>query len=246
MIPFIGVLCWEEDSATGRLIGVNWNPKTFAFPIKVKRLKGLNYETVVKSPNEKTLRLLIKGAQEFDREGAGAISTDCGFNALWQKELSEAVNVPVLTSGLLLVPLIQTMIGKNKKVAILTADSRHLTYRHLMAAGISEELVKNCIIVGLENEPNFFNAATSSGKNIKYLDDLAVKKIRNTLFDISKRLVEENPNVRAIVLECTDLPPFAETIQSTTGIPVFDVVGLMKMVYQAIYIKSRLQKIGGH
>ncbi len=243
MKPFIGVLCWEEDSATGKLLGVNWNPNTFNFPIKIKRIKGLNYETVVKNPNEKTLNLLIKGAKEFEREGASAISTDCGFNALWQKELTDSVNIPVLTSGLLLVPLVQAMIGKNRKIAIITADSRYLTEHHLKAAGINKEIVKNCIVIGLENERIFFEAATVSGRDIKYIKRRDVKKIQAALSRVMQNVIRENLDIGAVVLECTDLPPFASMIQSLTNVPVFDMVALMNMVYQTIYPESRLHKI---
>jgi Asp/Glu/hydantoin racemase len=62
-------------------------------------------------------------------------------------------------------------------------------------------------------------------------------------FARAKKLVEENPDVGAIVLECTDLPPFAETLRSAAGVPIFDIVTLMNMVYQAVYTEPRSHKI---
>jgi Asp/Glu/hydantoin racemase len=241
MEPFIGVLCWEEDSATGKLIGANWNPKTFSFPIKIKMIKGANFETIVKNPTIDMLNRLIRGAQEFESEGAKAITTDCGFNALWQEELAESVNIPVFTSGLLLVPLVQRMIGKNKRVAIITADSRYLTERHLKAVGIDESI--RTYIIGLEDYKDFYEAATVSGKTVKYLDDEAIRKLQITLAEVGKQLIQEHPDIGAIVLECTDLPPFAGVIQEVTKLPVFDIVTLMNMVYLAIHATLRSHRI---
>lgn len=241
MKPFIGVLCWEEDSATGKLVGANWYPKTFGFPIRNKRIKGTNYETIVKNPTVETLNLLIRGAQEFEREGAQGITTDCGFNAIWQKELAESVSIPVFASSLLLVPLVQKMIGKGKKVAIITADKRYLTERHLKAVGI-EESVGTCII-GLEENKDFFEAATVSSKTIKYLDDKSIRKLQVTLGEVGRKLVEDNPDVGAIVLECTDLPPFAGFIQEATNLPVFDIVTLTKLVYEGRYAMAHTHAV---
>ncbi len=43
----------------------------------------------------------------------------------------------------------------------------------------------------------------------------------------AKSLVSENPDVGAILLECTDLPPYAAAIQEAIGLSVYDVSTLM-------------------
>jgi Asp/Glu/hydantoin racemase len=52
------------------------------------------------------------------------------------------------------------------------------------------------------------------------------------------RAIQENNDVGAIVLECTDLSPFAEAVQRETELPVFDIVILANMIYCAITRKS--------
>ena len=54
----------------------------------------------------------------------------------------------------------------------------------------------------------------------------------------AKQLVSENPDVGAIVLECTNMPPYARDIQQATGLPVFDIVTLVNFVQQALVKKS--------
>lgn len=51
---------------------------------------------------------------------------------------------------------------------------------------------------------------------------------------VARRLVAEHPDVGALVLECTNMPPYLADIQRATGLPVFDVVSLVRMVHAAL------------
>jgi Asp/Glu/hydantoin racemase len=46
--------------------------------------------------------------------------------------------------------------------------------------------------------------------------------------------VAEHPDVGAIVLECTNMPPYTADIQRETGLPVFDIVSLVNMVHAGL------------
>jgi Asp/Glu/hydantoin racemase len=50
---------------------------------------------------------------------------------------------------------------------------------------------------------------------------------------VAAKLVELHPEVGAIVLECTNMPPFARHVQDATSLPVFDVVTMVKYAYSA-------------
>jgi Asp/Glu/hydantoin racemase len=43
----------------------------------------------------------------------------------------------------------------------------------------------------------------------------------------SKHLVADNPDVGAIVLECTNMPPYAAALQAAVGIPVYDIYSMI-------------------
>ena len=43
-----------------------------------------------------------------------------------------------------------------------------------------------------------------------------------------------HPDVGAIVLECTNMPPYTADIQRETGRPVFDIVSLVTLVHDAL------------
>jgi Asp/Glu/hydantoin racemase len=47
-------------------------------------------------------------------------------------------------------------------------------------------------------------------------------------------LVKKHPEMGALVIECTDLTSFAHLIQRKANVPVFDVITLTNMVYEAV------------
>jgi Asp/Glu/hydantoin racemase len=229
--PVIGMLAWEgggQHSLTQleMLPGNIVHPETFRYPIRIFRIKGANYQTVVECPNGEVLARMIEAAKEMEEAGVKAITTSCGFNAIFQKELANAVAVPVFASSLLQVPLVYQMLNKDQQVGIITADKKHLTRAHLECAGVASSIP--VCIMGMENTGEFSKVRTDPSAH------LDTRKFIEETVDIAKILVSENQNVGAIVLECTDLPPASAAIRTTLGLPVFDIVTLMNMVHESI------------
>ena len=52
--------------------------------------------------------------------------------------------------------------------------------------------------------------------------------------EAARDLMERHPEVGAIVLECTNMPPYAAAIRDATRLPVFDITTLVRMVYAAL------------
>ena len=49
----------------------------------------------------------------------------------------------------------------------------------------------------------------------------------------AREMVEEYPDMGAIVLECSDMPPYSSLIQQETQLPVFDFITLVKWLHSA-------------
>ena len=230
-VPLIGILGWEAGhkdtlSQFEQMAGNIANPDTFDFPVIYKRVTGAYYQTVVVQPNAQVLEAMVQVARELEQEGIKAIATSCGFNAIYQRELANAVGVPVFASSLIQVPLVHRMLKKDQKVGIITADKEHLTEQHLEGAGIIRMIPVT--IRGVEATEEFS----------KIHDDpdaiLDVTRLQEEVVGIAEALVKEDPDVGAIVLECTDLPPFAAAIRRAIGLPVFDIVTLTNMIYESV------------
>ena len=211
------------DTRVPRIPGDMGNASTFPFPVRYHRVPGASPDLVVRRGAEGLLDAFAQGARALEREGAGAITTNCGFLVKFQRELAATVSVPVFTSSLLLVPLVHRMLGPGRRVGIMTVDSTSLTPAHLEGAAIPPDLP--LAVAGLEGEKEFTRVLL--GDEL----ELDVDAARQEHVRVARRLAGEHPDVGAIVLECTNMPPYAADIQRATGLPVFDIVSLVTLAH---------------
>ncbi len=149
---------------------------------------------------------------------------------MFQHQLTEALPVPVFTSSLLQVPMACALIRRDQAVGILTARTPALTEAHLAAVGIQNHPI---VIAGMENAPEF-SAVFMGGRS--YLDE---RLCREEMRSAAEALMRHHTNIGAIVLECTNMPPYADTVRETTGVPVFDAVTLVNYAHQVVGVAGR-------
>jgi Asp/Glu/hydantoin racemase len=65
-----------------------------------------------------------------------------------------------------------------------------------------------------------------------------VEKSEDEVVRVAQKLVSDHPEVGAIVLECTNMPPYAAAVQKATGLPVFDIFTLVTWVYHGVVRKG--------
>ncbi len=224
----IGIL--KLETLAPKVPGDIGNATTYSFPVKYKIVKGATTDRLIEKNDPTLLNLFISAAKELEKDGVRAITTSCGFAAIFQKEIVEVVEIPVFMSSLIQVPLVSSMLAKNKKVGILTANKKRLTDKHLEAVGIDSSIP--ICIAGMEEQENFANMIL---KQQPFGD---IGKIEKELVRVAKDLVKHNPEAGAIVLECTDMPPFAASVQEAVGLPVFDINTLINYVYNAVVQKK--------
>jgi len=136
------------------------------------------------------------------------------------------VSIPVFISSLIQVPLVYHMLPPGRSVGVMTANRSNLTEKHLEAVGAGGIPVT---VVGMENRTEFAEVILQS-KRV----DMDSDKIRDELLAEAASLLEKDPTVGAIVLECTDMAPYGHAIQQATGLPVFDLTTLTNMVAEAV------------
>jgi Asp/Glu/hydantoin racemase len=214
------------DTRFPRIRGDMGNATTFPFPVRYHRVSGADPDLVVRRGAEGLLPAFVEGAKALEHEGVGAITTNCGFLIKYQSQLARAVRVPVFTSSLLLVPLVHRMLPPAQRVGIMTVNAASLTPEHLAGAGIGADVP--LAVVGMETEKEFTRALLDNEL------ELDVDLAREEHIRVARRLVSEHPDVGAIVLECTNMPPYTADIQRETGRPVFDILSLVTMAHHAL------------
>lgn len=212
----LGILMLEAHFP--RIPGDMGNGTTWPFPVLYRVVTGASPDRVVLQGAAGLLPDFIAAAQDLVRLGAEAITTNCGFLSLFQRELASAVGVPVATSSLMQVPWVQATLPPGKRVGVVTVSASSLTPAHLAGAGVPLDTP----VTGTENGREFFRVLIKAEK-----DDMDVDLAEQDVVQAARDLVAGHPEVGAIVLECTNMPPYAAAVQAATGLPVYDVYSLI-------------------
>ncbi len=231
--PKIAILRWEEGHVPQGLMqlealpGNSTNPASYPFRVTMVQVPGANTDTVITHPSQKLLEDMIAISRRLvAEEGVQAITTSCGFNAIFQKGLAEALDVPVFTSSLLQVPFVSQLIGKNRTVGVITANKSALTREHFRACGVADGVP--VYVMGLEEAEEWRKIFDRPD------EPFDIDAVSEEIVGVARRGVAEHPEIGAIVLECTDLPPYARRIRAAVGLPVFDFNSMMGHVALAL------------
>ena len=213
------------DTRMPRLPGDVGNAETWPFPVHYAVVKGANTSRIMgPDPDPTLLEPFIAAACELQRLGVRAITTSCGFLAVFQKELQAELSVPMLSSALLQVPYVSRVIGPGKRVAILT-ERPNLTERHWSGVGWSAKDIPVTVCAmpeGAVFPKVFIDQSLTADRDV----------LEREMVDLALRAAKE-PGVGALVLECTNFVPFSQAMRRATGLPVYDLYTLVMHTYLA-------------
>jgi hypothetical protein len=118
------------------------------------------------------------------------------------------------------------IMAHSQMLGSLTYDSKRLTRAHVEHAGLHPAFLDRVHIAG----------APAGGHLHRLVQQNAAydhEAIEAELVVAAKRLVQEWPTMSVIVLECTQMPPFAEAIQRGVGksVQVYDVYSMVNWFY---------------
>ncbi len=219
----LGILMLEARFP--RIHGDMGNGGTWPFPVLYRVVPGASPEKVVLNGAAGLLPDFIAAAQDLVRLGAEAITTNCGFLSLFQREIAAAVGVPVATSSLMQVPWVQAMLPPGRRVGLLTVSGATLTPRHLEAAGVPLDIP----VMGTEHGREFFRVLIKAEK-----DDLDIDLAEQDILAAGRALVARHPEIGAIVLECTNMPPYAAALRRALRLPVYDIYAMISYFHAGL------------
>jgi hypothetical protein len=208
---FVGVLML--DTRFPRVLGDIGHPDSFGLPVRHAVVRGAWPRTIVTDAQALRsggmLAAFCDAARELERAGASVITTSCGFLVLLQRELQEAVKVPMVTSSLLQLP---GLLGRERQVGVLTISQDHLGGEHLLAAGVSRDRLADVIVQGVDPGGEFASAILG---NRSYMN---LQRAQADVVAAALALRTRAPALRTVVLECTNMPPYAKSVHETTGL----------------------------
>jgi Asp/Glu/hydantoin racemase len=218
----VGILMLEARFP--RIPGDMGNALTWPFPVHYRVVRGASPDRVVRQRAEGLLEDFIAAARELVADGVDGITTNCGFLSLFQDELAAAAGVPVATSSLMQAPMIQATLPPGKRVGILTISADTLTEEHLRKAGVPD----GTPVVGTEGGREFSRIILNNEESMN------VEAARQDLVEAGRELAGANPEVGAILLECTNMVPYAADINRVTGLPVFSIYSFVTWFQSAL------------
>jgi hypothetical protein len=210
------------------------NPSAYPFPIQYEVVEGVDIQQLVYAEDKSPcLDPLKRAAVKLESLGCRAIVAECGYFSYFQREIADAVNIPVFLSSLLQVPLAQQIIGQQDVVGILLSSKSAILDNHLESAGI--KLRSNYVLAGVMDDgrcPEFDHIWTEGLRT----DPPAInyEKAEQEFLDVAVEFYRSHPNMAAMVLECTGFPPFARSLQRQIDIPIFSWGTLLDYAFNIV------------
>ena len=202
------------------------NPTTFPFPVLYEVIPDIDpFWVLSDKPHPEVLKKTIIAAHRLEMQGCRAVIGNCGFFANYQPEVAQAITVPFYSGSLMQVPMVLNAVGSNKKVGVLTANSELLIPSPaLKNSGVRDEDIDRVVIYGAEQGVQMNNVTGEKGQ-------FSPEALRDELVALAKKMTEEHPDMGAMILECTEFPPYAHAIQEATRLPTYDFVTMTKFMH---------------
>eukprot|EP00930_Biecheleria_cincta_P033309 TRINITY_DN23074_c0_g1_i1.p1 TRINITY_DN23074_c0_g1~~TRINITY_DN23074_c0_g1_i1.p1 ORF type:complete len:603 (-),score=103.32 TRINITY_DN23074_c0_g1_i1:293-2101(-) len=190
---------------------------SYGYRVKYATVENLTFEKARRAVLDSEIQLSFKKAvSELERRGAIAITGDCAFLMAYQPYVRSLTKLPVLLSSIIQAPMMVAANDSNAQFAVITANSSTFDKDLLLAQSGVEVPPAQWTVVGLQDLPGF--QAVTEGKQVpKHV-------VQPALVRQAKEVMARTPNLRAILLECTELPHCADALRAATGLPVFDAI----------------------
>ena len=203
------------------------NALTFNYPVLFQPIKAASVKAVVSPTLDREVMFqLIEAGLYLEQQGCRAIIGACGYFANYLPEVVKKLHKPCFFSSLMQIPLIFNSLRPEQKVGILCADGSILeSAPALNNCGVEDK--SRIVIAGAEVLPEMKKILADSGCHNP-------KTLENELIDLGKDMVEREPNIGAILLECTLFPTHAWAIQKALQLPTFDFATLIDWVHSAV------------
>ena len=216
------------------------NGTTFDFPLLYREMLPPNpYTIMALDPDGDTafLEEAVKACRWLELQGVRAIIGNCGFFGTFQAAIQERIDTPFFSSSLVQLPTVLTCLPSSKKVGVVTANGPVLEEAPAIEnCGVSAEDKANRIVIAGAEGPEFTKVLGQTG------EPFDVQKLEEEIVAAARGIVDSDPNIGAVLLECTELAPAAYAVQNAVRVPVYDYSTLIRFVHDG----SRARQYHGY
>ena len=224
--PTVGIL--QLPANIPMLPGDMGNPTTFNFPVLYELIEEIDpFWVLAAEPHPVVMEKVIAACKRLTMQGVRSIIGNCGFFANYQPEVAKSLDpgVQFFNGSLMQVPMLLNSVGSNKKVGILTASKKLLMPSPaLKNVGVTAEGMKRIVVYGNEDGEQMKRITGETGA-------FNPKALEKELVELTKTMMKEHPDVGAVVLECTEFPPYAHAIQGVCRRSVWDFTTMANFMH---------------
>jgi len=218
--PKLGILRLDYNYPPA--VGDIDNAESFDYPVIYRVIPGLTFEMCQSGELPDNVKAeCLRAVKYLEQQGVSGITGDCGFMINIQDLISDATNKPVFTTSLVQLPSLCMCFDSDETIAVFTANSNTLLPilpRMLEMCALRQEDKDRIQIVGCQDVDGF--DAVEKGEAVD------VVKVDAGIVALAKSVIAANPRIKAILLECTELPAYADSLKLETGLPVYDSISV--------------------
>ena len=215
-MPVISLI--QLDTSFPRIPGDIGAAETWICGLDVRSIPKLSVAQVINAAPSDTD---ISGAEAAARAAMGdLVTTSCGFLCYWQDRLAAQCQTPFISSALLDLPRLMQAFPRDE-LAILTFDSDVLAAPAFAPAlgGFAGP------VLGLPEEAHLRQVIAG---DLPYLDPaLAEAELIDLVAGFVRDRDAQGRPVRALLLECTNLPPYKQALKARFDLEIFDILTLI-------------------
>jgi len=214
--PVLGIIRLDYDYPPQ--VGDIDHPGSFAFPVEYRAVPGLTFEMCqLGKMTPEVEQNFITAIKFLESEGVVAITGDCGFMLHFQDLASRHTSKPVFMSSCCMLPAVNASICHQGKILIVTANSKEFEAMHdlILEMCSTDTFRDKYVIVGVQDVPGFEPIFTRGMIDIPKAEAGIVEKCVKACSE---------HKISAILFECTQLPPFSDSVRAATKKPIFDAI----------------------
>jgi hypothetical protein len=222
------------DTRFPRPLGDVGNPASWSVATRLRVVPRLSPGVVVQSAaglrGADVVPAITEALHALQAQGCTALTTSCGFLVLLQAQLQAALKVPLVSSSLLQLP---ELLARDGRVGVLTVSARHLGEEHLLAAGVPSDRLGDVLVQGVDPAGEFASVLLGDRPEMDFV------RAGDEVVAAARALHQRAPHLRSLVLECTNMPPYAQRIREATGLEVRSLFDAAVLRGQARVLSSR-------
>lgn len=199
-------------------------PVTFPFPVRYAVVPRSAIMRIAHSVDDALLATFIHAAGGLVDQGCHGIAAGCSFLARWQTEFALSLTVPVLTSSLFQVPLVQRVLPRRQRVGIVVRSAIEVDEGTLLMAGVDPYGPIECVSHDRHSTATLGDDTPRQHR----------ERMRADVVAAARRLVGAHQHIGAIVLECASMAAHRDAVAAATGIPVYGAAQLFTWFHSGL------------